>query len=104
MLFFIGFPFDYSQANEELITYKNSYLPFCKINTPAIQSLLSVERAIQCNSDSISMNLITPDSNLESLTYDLVKIPFLNLLLLAMYFSLFFSKVRESNLLRVLYD
>ena len=104
MLFFIGFPFDYSQANEELITYKNSYLPFCKINTPVIQYLLSVERAIQCNSDGMSMNLISPDSNLEILTYDLVKIPFLNLLLLALYFSFFFTKVRESNLLKVLND
>ena len=104
MFFFIGFPFDYSQANEELITYKNSYLPFCKINTPVIQTLLSVERAIQCNSDSISINLISPDSNLESLSYNLVRIPFLNLLLLAVYFSLFLQKVRESNLLKVLYD
>jgi len=104
MLFFIGFPFDYTQANEASITFKNSYLPFCKMNTPIINNLLSIEREVQCNNNGISMNLISPDSNLDNLSFKFKKFPFFNLLLLFLYFSLFFAKVRKSKLLEVIND
>ena len=104
MLFFTGFPFDYTEVNEELITFKNSYLPFCEINTPVINTALSIEKEVQCNTSGIGMNLISPDSNLDSLSFEFKKFPFLNLLLLIFYFSLFVAKVRKSNLLELIND
>tara|TARA_B100000900_G_scaffold416097_1_gene449066 strand:- start:11903 stop:13573 length:1671 start_codon:yes stop_codon:yes gene_type:complete len=104
MLFFIGFPFNYTQANEESVTFKNSYLPFCEINTPVINTVLSIKKEVQCNNDDISMNLISPDSNLDSLSFKFKKFPFFNLLLLVLYFSLFFTKIRKSNLLELIND
>ena len=64
------------------------------MNTPIINNLLSIEREVQCNNDGISMNLITPDSNLDSLSFKFKKFPFFNLLLL-LYFSLFFAKEKK---------
>jgi len=50
------------------------------------------------------MNLISPDSNLDSLSFKFKKFPFFNLLLLVLYFSLFFTKIRKSNLLELIND
>lgn len=102
MLFFIGFPFDYTQTNEDLIIFKNSYLPFCEINTPVINNLLNIERTVQCNNDGKSKNLISTASNLDNLSFEFKKFPFFNTLILVLYSSLFFAKVRKSNLLEII--
>ncbi len=89
MLFFLGFPFKFSQGIEERIIDKNSQLFSCEINYLSVNLLLNIKKEISCDQSKSSKNLISPDSELNPLTYKISKIPFINLLVFVSYLLLF---------------
>tara|TARA_B100001057_G_scaffold430351_1_gene457049 strand:+ start:2225 stop:3889 length:1665 start_codon:yes stop_codon:yes gene_type:complete len=99
MLFFLGFPFKYSQQIQESIINKNSQLFTCEINYLPINLLLNIQNEINCDDNKNTLNMISPDAELNSLNYKLIKIPYVNLLIFVIYFLLF-TKFGESKFIR----
>ncbi len=99
MLFFLGFPFKYSQAIEDRIVDKNTQLFSCEINYIPVNLLLNIKKEIECDQSKITKNLISPDSELNLLTYKFSKIPFINLLVFISYLLLF-TKFSDNKFIR----
>ncbi len=99
MLFFLGFPFKYSQLIEERIVDKNSKLISCEINYLSINLLLNIKSKIMCDDNKNTSNLISPTAELNSINYNLKKIPIVNLLVFAIYL-LMFTKFNENKFIR----
>ncbi len=97
MLFFLGFPFKYSQQTEEMIIDKNSQILTCKYNYPVINLFLNVNEEIKCDNSRLTKNLISPDSYLPQIDFGLKKIPFVNIFVLLAYLLLFSSKINRSK-------
>ena len=98
MLFFLGFPFKYSQQTEEMIIDKNSQILTCKYNYPVVNLFLNVNEKIKCDKSRSTKNLISPDSYMPPIDFGLKKIPFINIFVLFTYLLLFSSKINRSKL------
>lgn len=99
-LFFLGFPFEYNQANQEFLIQLNSYFPTCEVNRFATDFLLSIDIETYCSKIVETKNLISPGSEISNLDFTLSKIPFFNVLLIFLFLTLLIPKIKNSNYLR----
>jgi hypothetical protein len=84
-LFFIGFPFSFSDETKRDLNYKNSNLPMCEINQPIMKNLYSFEYdELDCKKIFTEEEIFYPIRYLEKtdLTLSLYRIPVLNILTL----------------------
>lgn len=84
-LFFMGFPFSFSDEIKNDLNYKNANLPTCEINEPIIKNLLSLEyNDLDCKKTFSEEEVYYPVTFLEAinLTISLFRIPILNILIL----------------------
>jgi len=92
-LFFIGFPFSYSQDVEEDLIYKNSLLPVCKFNEIFINRIYSIESEVSCKEIKSDSEKFTPVKIIDDVTFkiNIKNIPFVNILLglIMLYFPVF---------------
>lgn len=90
-LFFIGFPFSYSADTVEIISYKHSLLPFCKLSTPPVDFLLGMTSVNNCNFEEgyISAPLVTEARTLYSYSYS-NNIPFVHIFIVLLYIINYF--------------
>jgi len=84
-LFFIGFPFSFSDEIKNDLNFKNANLPTCEINEPIITNLLSLEYDdLDCKKTFSEEEIYYPIRFLEelNLTISFFRIPILNILIL----------------------
>tara|TARA_B100000282_G_scaffold93622_1_gene65950 strand:+ start:326 stop:1408 length:1083 start_codon:yes stop_codon:yes gene_type:complete len=82
-LFFIGFPYSYSQDVEEDLIYKNSLLPVCEFNEIFINKIYSINNDVSCREINNDSEKFTPVKVLDDVTFhiNLKRIPLLNILI-----------------------
>jgi hypothetical protein len=86
-LFFIGFPFSFSEETKNNLNYKNSNLPMCEINQPIIKNLYSLEYdELDCKTKFTEEEIFYPVRYLEkiNLSLSLYRLPILNILTVAL--------------------
>lgn len=84
-LFFIGFPFSFSEETNNHMNYKNSYLPTCEINEPIIENLFSVdENNLDCEKIFLEEEVFYPVTVLQQIdiTFSFSRIPIFNIIIL----------------------
>jgi len=82
-LFFIGFPFSFSDETKNNLNYKNSNLPMCEINQPIIKNFYSLEYdELNCEKTFTEEEKFYPIRYLEkiNLTLSIYRMPILNIL------------------------
>ena len=82
-LFFIGFPFSFSDETKNNLNYKNSNLPMCEINQPIIKNFYSLEYdELNCEKTFTEEEKFYPIRYLEkiNLTTSIYRMPILNIL------------------------
>ena len=93
-LFFIGFPFSFSDETKSDLNYKNSNLPMCEINQPIMKNLYSFEYdELDCKKIFTEEEIFYPIRYLEktNLTLSLYRIPVLNILTLVLLIIISFK-------------
>ena len=86
-LFFIGFPFTYSESTQNDIIYKNSLLLTCELNRLITDIFFGI-REVLCGNDNLDINKAVPIKPTRNLTYNISKFPYVNILFLIAYFIL----------------
>jgi len=84
-LFFIGFPFTYSESTQNDIIYKNSLLLTCELNRSITDIFFGIREAL-CGNDNLDINKAVPVKPTRNLTYNISKFPYVNILFLIAYF------------------
>jgi hypothetical protein len=97
LLFFIGFPFDYSQNNAEMLIRKNSMIFSCEINAPAVNILLNLEEEIYCENSSKVLNIINPEQPMELISFEFENTPYVHIIGVLMYVLLLTPKINKKT-------
>ena len=94
-LFFIGFPFSFSDETKNNLNYKNSNLPMCEINHPIIKNFYSLEYdELNCEKTFTEEEKFYPIRYLEkiNLTLSIYRMPILNILTLVLLIIVSFKR------------
>lgn len=94
-LFFMGFPFNYSDNSKDVIFYKNSLLTTCKLNQQVTDIFFDIDK-VYCEDTNFLRNSIFPIKQARSLSNNIAKVPIINLFLFLIYF-IFDSKLIKTN-------
>lgn len=97
-LFFLGFPFSYSEETEKDIIYKNSLLITCELNNPILKDLYNFESQTKCTDITNPDDKFTPMTKVREINSNLSLIPYFNVLFVFLYFIFNVSHVRKSKL------
>ena len=97
LLFFIGFPFAYSQDNAEMLLRKNSMIFSCEINAPAVNILLNLEEEIYCENSSEVLNIINPEQPMQLISFEFEKTPYVHIIGVLMYVLLLTPKINKKT-------
>lgn len=102
LLFFIGFPFAYTQENAEILLSKNSMIFSCEINSPAVNLLLNLEDEIYCDNSSEMLNIINPEQPLQLISFEFENTPYIHIIGVLIYVLLLTPKINKKCYLKLL--
>ena len=97
LLFFIGFPFAYSQDNAEMLLKKNSMIFSCEINAPAVNILLNLEEEIYCEDSSEVLNIINSEQPMQLISFEFENTPYVHIIGVLMYVLLLTPKINKKT-------
>lgn len=94
-LFFLGFPFNYSDTSKDIIIYNNSLILTCELNQQITNIYFQIDE-IYCGDTDYFSNKIFPIKQARPLSNNISKVPFINMFLFFSYF-IFDSKLIKTN-------
>ena len=94
-LFFLGFPFSYTESIEKGIIYKNSLLPTCEINSYLLKDVYNFNNDIRCDTLYNVNDMFIPITKARELSIKLINIPYLNCIILFCYIILHSKKLNH---------
>jgi len=99
-LFFLGFPFSYTEETEKNIIYKNSLLFTCELNNPLLENIYNFKNELRCSGISDPEDRFTPMTKVRYIETRLSVVPYLNFLFVLLYFIIdlpFLKKFKFTN-------
>ena len=94
-LFFLGFPFSYTESIETDIIYKNSLLPTCELNSYLLKDLYNFNKDIRCDTLYNENDMFIPLTKARYIDIKLTNIPYLNFIILFSYLVLHSKKLNH---------